>query len=213
MFNSGLSNVSVTHWQAKVATAAFGTPPCAPQPGVNYCLDVSDSRFENRSAQIGNRIWNVNTVQVGTATPRWYEFNTATNALVGSNIWFVSGTSSDFHPSIVVNGVGATAASPTGETFGTWMSIDAAQNRNIQLRAIGGSFDNAGSGGGIAIGPASTLPLTNQTFNGNRSGDYSYIALYPAPVGSCAANEFAILEGEISLGTIWGTRIAIVKHC
>ncbi len=213
MVNSGLTNVSVTHWQAKVATAAFGSPPCAPQPGVNYCLDPGDSRFENRSAQIGNRIWNVNSTAVGTVTPRWYEFNTSANTLVSTGIWFVSGTSSDWHPSIVVNGVGAVSPNPTGETFGTWMSVDAANNRNIQLRAIGGSFDNGGSGAGIAVGPASALPLTNQTFNGNRAGDYSYISLYPGPVGPCAANEFAILEGEVSKGTNWGTRIGIVKHC
>ena len=211
--NSGLTNVSVTHWQAKVPTPGFGVPPCAPQPGVNYCLDTSDSRFENRSAQIGNRIWNVNTVAAGTATPQWYEFRTDDSTLVNSGIWFATGTSTDWHPSIVVNGVGATATSPTGETFGTWMSVDAANNRNLQLRAIGGSFDSAGSGAGIAVGPASALPLTNQTFNGNRSGDYSYISLYPGPVGACAANEFAILEGEVSLGTIWGTRIGVVRHC
>jgi hypothetical protein len=213
MFNSGLSNVSVTHWQAKVPVAAYSLPPCAPQPGVNYCLETGFNDFENRSAQIGNRIWNVHTITAaGLPTPRWYEFNTGTNTLVGSDVWFASGTSSDWRPSIVVNGVGATGSSPTGETFGTWMSVDA--TNNLQLRAIGGSFDNAGSGAGIAVGPASVQPLTNQTFNGrNRTGDYSYISLYPGSAFGCAANEFAILEGEVSLGTIWGTRIGIVKHC
>ena len=52
-----------------------------------------------------------------------------------------------------------------------------------------------------------------QTFEGNRSGDFSYIALWPAAEGGCQANEFAILEGEVSLGTNWGTRIAAVRHC
>jgi hypothetical protein len=216
MFNTGLSNVSLTHWQAKVATPAFGAPPCAPQPGVNYCLETSlGSSFENRSPQIGNRIWNVNTIQVGTATPQWYEFNTGANTLVNSGIWFATGTSSDWHPSIVVNGVGATGSSPTGEVFGTWMSVDATNNLNLQLRAIGGSFDFAGFGAGIAVGPASAQPITNQTFpdSRHRSGDYSYISLFPAPAFGCAANEFALLEGEVSLGTIWGTRLGIVKHC
>ena len=211
--NSGLSNVSVAHWQAKVPVPAYATPPCAPQFGVSYCLDTSDARFENRSAQIGDRIWNVHEIAVGTATPRWYEFKTSNSTLVSNGVWFSTLTSSDFHPSIVVNNVGATSTSPTGETFGTWMSIDATNHVNIQLHAIGGSFDSAGSGAGIAVGPASSLPLTNQTFNGNRSGDYSYISLFPGSFGSCAANELAILEGEISLGTIWGTRIGIVKHC
>jgi hypothetical protein len=216
IFNSGLSNVSVTHWQAKVPVPAYSDPPCAPQPGVSYCLETGgNNRFENRSAQIGNRIWNVHVLLAGgTATPRWYEFNTGNNTLVGSGIWFASGTSSDWRPSIVVNGVGATGSSPTGETFGTWMSVDATNNLNLQLRAIGGSFDFAGSGPGIAVGPASAQPLTNQTFQGrNRTGDYSYISLFPGPFGSCAANEIGILEGEVSLGPNWGTRLGIVKHC
>ena len=213
MSNTGLSNVSLTHWQAKVPVTAYATPPCAPQPGVNYCLDTSDNRFENRSAQIGNRIWNVHTIAVGTATPRWYEFNTGNSTLVANNIWFSSTSSSDWHPSMIVNGVGATGSSPTGETFGTWMSADAPNNVNLRLHAIGGSFDNAGSGSGIFVGPASSQPLTNQTFEGNRSGDFSYIALWPAAEGGCQANEFAILEGEVSLGTNWGTRVAAVRHC
>jgi hypothetical protein len=150
--------------------------------------------------------------QAGTVTPRWYEFNTSTNTLVGSGLWFASGTSSDWHSSIGVNGVGAIGSNPTG-TFGTWMSVDATNNINLQLRAIGGSFDFAGFGPGIAVGPASALPLTNQTFNGNRTGDYSYISLFPGPVGPCAANEFAVLEGEVSLGTKWGTHLGIIKHC
>ena len=45
---------------------------CAPQPGVNYCLDTSDARFENRSLQVGTRILNVHTITDGTATPQWY---------------------------------------------------------------------------------------------------------------------------------------------
>jgi hypothetical protein len=212
IFNSGLSNVSVTHWQAKVPVTAYVTPNCAPQPGVNYCLETGFNSFENRSPQIGNRIWNVQTV--GTvATPEWYEFNTSNSTLVNSGFWTLSGTSSDWRPSIVVNGVGATV-SPTGETFGTWMTVDATNGVNLQLRAIGGRDDNAGSGAGIAVGPPSAQPLTNQTFMGrNRTGDYSYISLFPAPAFGCAANELAFLEGEVSLGPNWGTRLGIVKHC
>jgi hypothetical protein len=218
MFNTGLSNVSLTHWQAKVPVAAYTVPPCAPQPGVNYCLDTSDNRFENRSAQIGNRIWNVHAITDITATPRWYEFNTDNSTLVNTGEWFVQHSSSDWHPSIVVNGVGATGSSPTGETFGTWMSVDSVDTPtyNLQLRAIGGdgTVDNAGIGGGIAVGPASATALTNQTFMGNRSGDYSYISLFPGLIGGCQANEFAMLEGEVAFNlTNWGTRIGTVKHC
>jgi hypothetical protein len=218
MTNSGLSNVSLQHWQAKVPVPAYTVPPCAPQPGVNYCLETTlDNAFENRSAQIGNRIWNVNEITDGTATPRWYEFNTSNSTLVSNGEWFASGSSTDWHPSIVVNGVGATRSNPTGEAFGTWMSVDSSNHLNLQLRAIGGNgnLDSAGVGAGIAIGPASSTALTGQTFQGrNRSGDYSYISLYPATAGGCAANEWALLEGEVAFNlNNWGTRVAIVRHC
>jgi hypothetical protein len=218
MTNSGLTNVALNQWQAKIPVTAYTSPPCAPQPGVNYCLDTSDARFENRSLQVGTRILNVHTITDGTATPQWYEFDTSGNSLLGSAKWFATNTSSDWHPSIVANTLGVTGSQVVGETFGTWMSVDATKNSNLQLRAIGGPGDtvsppSAGLGAGIPVGPASAQPLTNQTFNGNRSGDYSYISLYPGPVGSCLANEFAVLEGEVSLGTNWGTRIGIVKHC
>jgi hypothetical protein len=221
MTNTGLSNVALTQWQAKIAVTAYTSPPCAPQPGVNYCLETGDARFENRSLQVGTRIWNVHTITVGTATPRYYEFDTSSNTWLttGGNIWFASGTSSDWHPSIVANTVGVSGSAQVGETFGTWMSVDANNNLNLQLRAIGGPGDtvspaSAGFGAGIPVGAASAQPLTNQTVNGRfRSGDYSYISLYPGSVGSCLANEFAVLEGEVSLGTNWGTRLGIVRHC
>jgi len=72
MYNTGLSNVSLTHWQAKVPVAAYTSPPCAPQPGVSYCLDTGDARFENRSAQIGNRIWNVHSITDVSDTTQCY---------------------------------------------------------------------------------------------------------------------------------------------
>ncbi len=69
-------------------------------------------------------------------------------------------------------------------------------------------------GAGIAVGPPSAQPLTNQTIAGkNLTGAYAYISLFPAPAFGCAANECAILEGEVSLDTLWGTRLGIVKHC
>jgi hypothetical protein len=222
MYNTGLSNVSLTHWQAKVAVAAaWSVPPCAPQPGVNYCLETTlDNAFENRSLQVGDRIWNVHTETAsGVATPRYYEINTSSNTIANdqtTNYWFATGTSSDWHPSIVANTVGATGSSPTGETFGTWMSVDSANNVNLNLHAIGGTGDFAGEFGGVQVGPASATALTNQTFpdSRHRSGDYSYISMFPGPVGACQANEFAILEGEVAFNlTNWGTRVGIVKHC
>ena len=70
---------------------------------------------------------------------------------------------------------------------------------------------------GIAVF-TSSIPSTNQTDGGgiHRTGDYSYIATYPAAALGCSnAGELGILEGETSgpaAGT-WGTHVAIVKHC
>ena len=97
------------------------------------------------------------------------------------------------------------------------MSVDAANNVNVQLRAIGWHGDSVAAGPGI---PVYTSPraLSGQTdANGvHRSGDYSYIALYPAAALGCTQpNEIGILTGETagpSLG-LWGTRVGIVKHC
>jgi hypothetical protein len=220
MQDSGLSTVSLHLWDGTVAVANGGSlPPDAPQPTVNFALDTGDNRFENRSAQIGERIWNVNVVKDGTATPQWYEIfgnSGGTPTLVGSSIWFATGTSSDWHPSIVVNSVGSSSSCPTGETFGTWMSTDVPNNTFLNLRAIGSTCDSAGFGGGVAV-LGSTAPLTGQ-FDGtrNRSGDFSYISLYPAPALGCVANELGILEGEVTLNSSpsnWASGIAVVKHC
>jgi hypothetical protein len=214
--NTGLSGTSL-HWDNTVTIGNFGIPPNAPQPGVNYPLDTGDNRFENRSVQNYYRILNVATVNnSGLATPLWLDFDiqASPHVLVNGNGWFASPTSSDWHPSINVNNV---TGYPLGETFGTWMSVDATNNVNVQLRAIGATGDDVGSGAGI---PVYTSPraLTGQTdSNGvHRTGDYSYIALYPAAALGCGnASEIGILMGETagpSLG-LWGTRIGIVKHC
>ena len=217
--DTGLSTVSINLWDNTVAVGSLsGLPPNAPQPGVNYPLDTGDNRFENRSLQVGSRILNTATILDGTATAAWYDFNigVSPHTLQAGGIWFATGTSSDWHPAINANTIGA-GASPVGEIFGTWMSVDATNNVNVQLRAIGGAADLAGSGAGITV-YTSPLPLTNQTDGGgiHRSGAYSYIALYPAAALGCASpGEIGILEGEIATGMagLWGTRIGIVKHC
>jgi len=223
MQDSGLSTVSLHLWDGTVGVANGGSlPPDAPQPNVSYALDTGDNRFENRSAQIGERIWNVNVVKVGTATPQWYEINGnfgGAPSLVSSSIWFATGTSSDWHPSIVVNSVKSGCASgvPTGETFGTWMSTDASNHTFLNLRANGSTCDSAGFGPGIVV-LNSAAPLTGQTdsIGRHRSGDYSYISLLPLPAFGCVANELGVLEGEVTLNSSssnWAAAVAIVKHC
>jgi hypothetical protein len=217
--SSGLSTASLT-WDSGVAVSHHDVPPNAPQPGVDYPLDTGDNRFENRSIQVGNRILNVATTNyLGFATPGLYAFNTATipHSLVSEGVWFASSTSSDWHPSINANTLGATAGTPLGEIFATWMSVDVPSNVNVQLRAVGGLGDNlAGFGSGIPV-YTSPLPLTNQTDSSgvHRTGEYGYIALYPAAALGCQAGEVGILDGETAAATagLWGTRVGIVKHC
>jgi hypothetical protein len=217
--NAGLSNVSL-HLDKTVTVAKFGIPPQAQQPGTSYALDTGDNRFENRSLQVGSRILNTATINLDGLfpAPAWYNFDISVSphTLVSSNFWYASNSSYDWHPSINANTVGRTSGS-FGETFGTWMSTDPNGNVNVQLRAIGGTGDNAGVGpGGVAV-YTSPLPLTGQTDSKgvHRTGDYSYIALYPAAALGCGANEVGILTGETAAGTagLWSTRIGIVKHC
>ncbi len=225
MTNTGHSAATL-NWDNPVLVGGalfHGIPPNAPQPGVDYPLDTGDNRFENRSLQVGSRLLNAATISYerpGAGYPAsavWFDFNigVSPHTLQSENIWYASYfTSSDWHPSVNANTVGG---SPLGETFGTWMSVDATNNVNVQLRAIGWTGDDVSGGPGI---PVYTSPraLTGQTdANGiHRSGDYSYIALYPAAALGCTQpNEIGILTGETagpSLG-LWGTRVGIVKHC
>jgi hypothetical protein len=219
MTNSGMRDANV-QFVTNVTVSYAGLPPNAPQPGVNYPLDTGDNRFENRSLQVGNRIVNAATIRISTATAAWYDFDIGASppVLATEGIWYASSGSYDWHPSITANALAPLfATSSLGEVFGTWMSVDAANNVNIQLRAIGGTGDNAGFGAGIPVF-TSAIPLTGQTdSNGiHRSGDYSYIALYPAAALGCTnANEIGILTGETSgpSAGLWGSRIGIVKHC
>lgn len=207
MTNTSRATPKLVLWQALIPVPAYTVTPDAAQPGVSYALETGSNEFENRSIQLGSSLWNVHTVRVGTATPRWYKFDTVANKLVSNGIWFSTGTSSDWHPSITAN--------LFGEVFGTWMSVDAPLNRNLSLHYISGSGNSAGSGSGNTL-VTSTQPLTGQTFPAgrNRAGDYSYIALDPSAYGTCAATRRTWLEGEITFAAnLWGTWIAEVGNC
>jgi hypothetical protein len=216
--NTGLTTESFTLLDNTVAVAHFGLPPDAKQPGTTYTLDTGDNRFENRSLQSGGRILNVATVVDGLfPAVAWYNFDVGAvpHTLAASRFLFAAQNSYDWHPSINANMVGT--AAPLGEVFATWMSTKPTAGTNVQLRAAGWFGDDAGADlAGIPVF-TSAIPLTNQTdANGvHRTGDYSYIALYPAAALGCQANEIGILEGETAgpSAGLWGTHIGIVKHC
>jgi hypothetical protein len=219
MRDTGLSTVSLNLVDTAVAVTNNGIPPNAPQPGISYDLDTGDNRFENRSLQVGSRLLNAATINlVGFPAPSWYNFDVSVtpHTEVSEGVYFASNTSYDWHPAITANTVAAPAGTPLGEIFTTWMSTDPFNNINVQLRADGGIGDDPAFGSGIPVF-TSSIPLTNQTdsLGRHRTGDYSYIALYPAAALGCVANEVGVLEGETSgpaAGT-WGTHVGIVKHC
>jgi hypothetical protein len=221
--DTGLTTNSMHMWDNIVTVTNFGVPPQAVQPAPNggYTLDTGDNRFENRSLQVGSRLLNTATVNIGGGfpAPSWYNFNIGASppVLLGEGIFFGSFTSFDWHPAINANRVAAPAGTPLGEIFTTWMSTDPPANVNVQLRAGGGLGDSPASGAAGVPVYSSTFGLTNQTdSNGiHRTGDYAYIATYPAAALGCTAGELGILEGETvgpGAGT-WGTHIGIVKHC
>ena len=86
----------------------------------------------------------------------------------------------------------------------------------MSLRASGGIGDAPVLSGGVNVF-TSTQPLTNQTdSNGvHRTGDYGYIALYPAAALGCLAGEVGVLTGETAAATpgLWATHLGVVKHC
>jgi hypothetical protein len=208
MTNSSRSNVSVFFWQWVIGVTGWTSAPTAPQPGVNYALETdTGNAFENRSYQLGNDLLNVHVITAGTATPKWYDINTASGTVTNSGLLFVNGTSSDWRPHLAVNGA--------GEVFSTWMSVDAANNVNLQFRFSGGQGFIAGGAPGTLLFQ-STQPLTNQTFPAgrNRTGDYSAAALDPSSYGACGSTRRAYVVGEtvFSAGN-WGTQIARIGFC
>src|SRR5207244_1392472 len=119
-----------------VDVSFHGVPPDARQAGVSYTLDTGDNRFENRSLQVGSRIINTATIDGGGfPRPAYYNFNIgeSPHTLVSDGVFLGSGTSFDWHPSIVANRVAAPSGTPLGEVFVTWMSTDPYHNVNLQL--------------------------------------------------------------------------------
>jgi hypothetical protein len=196
--------------QSSIAVAAYALPPNAPQPGTGSVLDTLDNRFQNASTQIGNSLWNVHTIDfAGFATPRFYEINTATDTIIQSGVFFASGTSHDFNPSI--------AANDNNDAFVTWSSTDPTNLINAQVRFSGrqDGIDGPGSmnGPGTAIFTSPTF-YNDFTCPGCRWGDYSAVSIDPQVYPGCSAGDRAwIVNEKINSNTIWGTRIARIGFC
>jgi hypothetical protein len=175
-----------------IAVPAYSVPPSAPQPGTTARLDTLDGRFVNASTQSGNFLWQAHTVALGSfAAPKFYQINTATNALVQSAFFFGTTTSFDFNVSI--------AANSANDVFVTWTMTDPPRGTQAQVRFSGFDHNN---GTTYVLSPGIAAFTSPTSFNGGRWGDYSAVTVDPRN------NRRAWLVNENVLANHdWGSRI------
>ncbi len=179
-----------------IPVAAYGIPPDAPQPGTAQVLHTGDNRFQNRSTQVGNFLWQTHaTNDLGFSTPRFYRIDKVTNAIAQTGNFFATGLSFDFKPSIAANG--------GNDAFVTW----AASDGTIMPRVLFAGKQDADAG--LSVGLVFTSPTVLTTnfdpnFNAQRWGDYSSVTIDPANpsqawgVSESVGGPFGVDE--------WGTR-------
>ncbi len=175
-----------------ITVPAYDLPPYASQPGTGTpVLDTLDSRFVNASTQNGNSLWQIHTINNnGRPTPKFYEFNTATNTIIQSGFISASATSHDWNASI--------AANTTNDVYVVWSSTNPGAGVNVQVRYSGRR--NADPAGTISSGSA--LFTSTTYYTGFRWGDYSAVTLDPKnPLRAWIVNE------KVNGPSTWGSRI------
>jgi hypothetical protein len=184
MSEAGRSNVAFAG-PVNIAVTAYNDPP----PNANQTctgsnsqllIDTSDGRFQNRSYQYGNALWQIHTTNNGgRPVPVFYEFNTVTNAVIQQGAFFLSNTSFDFNPHIAVN--------PSSSAIVTWTATDPAAGKDAMVML--GGRTAATPAGAMPVGPAiagSTSCLVHNfdsSFGSQRWGDYSVVSFDPAAYG------------------------------
>jgi hypothetical protein len=168
-------------------------PPLAQQPGFTDCstgpgntradcLDTLDGRFQSQGTQFGTpafgapvKFWQVRTNgEFGFPIPHAYRVNADAATIEENCFFFLSRTSFDFNPSIVVNGAGT--------SFVTWSATDPPNNINAQVRMSGKRLAD-----GCILGPGVLVNQSANPLTGNfdsdkgfqRWGDTSAITLDP----------------------------------
>lgn len=190
--NSSRPNAIQLTAPVNIAVPAYSTPPDAPQPGTSTVLDTLDGRFVNASTQTGDFLWQVHTVNlVGYAAPKFYQINTATNALVQSAFFYGTPTSFDFNASI--------AANSANDVFVTWSMTDRPRGTNAQVRISGFDHNN---GATYILGPGTAAFTSPTWFGGGRWGDYSAVTVDPRNARRAWLVNEAILANHD-----WGSRI------
>jgi len=175
-----------------VAVDPYDVPPPAPQPGTNATLDTLDGRFVNASTQVGDFLWQVHTIRLGSfAAPKYYQINTTANNVVQSAFFFASATSFDFNASIATNA--------DNDVFLNWSSTDPPNDVNAQVR-----FSGCDHNDGACFPGAGTAVVTSPTFfTGGRWGDYSAVTVDPSN-----SRQAWLVNEEIEPNADWGSHIA-----
>lgn len=185
-------------------------PPNAQQPGSSVPIDTLDARFINRGYQMGSSVWQVQTINdAGLATPRFYQINAATNAIIQQGFFFASGTSQDYNASI--------AANQLGEAFVTWNMSNASTFIRVRFsgRQAGDPLGSMNSPGVLLFASANTYTLATTGEPPRRWGDYSGTALDPSAYSStCGSQRRAWVANERAVpdGT-WGSRFGRIGYC
>jgi hypothetical protein len=173
-----------------IPVPAYSVPPGAHQPGTTALLDTADDRFVNASTQIGNDLWQVHTIALGSfPAPKFYRVNTATNTVTASGFFFASPTSDDWNASI--------AANDLDQAIATWSSTD--RLINAQVRVASGP---SGAGTVLFTSPTFYHPTSD---NPERWGDYSAVTIDPV-----LQNHAWIVNEKINSQFIWGSRFGHV---
>jgi len=195
-----LSNITVPAYS--VPRDAFQAAPCSTT--TSQRLDTLDGRFLNASTQIGDRLFQVHTINFGGfPTPKFYEFNTTSNTVVQSGFFFAAGDSDDFNASI--------AANAARDVYVTWSATRRSTNTNAQVRFSGRrNFDPANviaAGSSLFTSPTCITGNFDPRFGTQRWGDYSAVTVDPS-------NSFRawLVNEKINSSSAWGSRIAQVGY-
>lgn len=202
-----------------VTVNAFSAPAPAAQPGTDQTLDALDARFQNNSTQIGNQLLNVHSTGSTQSTPTWYQINTSTSAVTTGGIFYETGTSHDFNPSIVGSAVNGTADNPIGQFFVTWSATDpgGASTTPHQVRVKGSgrlATDPANFAGGSTFGPTASTFYNPDDDPVGRWGDYSAVTIDPSPATGCpVGNRAYIVNERQNSQTQWSSRWGRLGFC
>lgn len=181
----------------------YALPAPAAQLGTTAVLDTLDGRFVNVSTQTGDSLFQVHTIDLGGfPTPRFYEIDTSSSAVIQSGYFFKSDTSDDFNAHI--------AANASRDAFVTWSSTCPTCPNQAQVLFSGRrSTDPPGQMAAASVLATSSVALTGNTAGGNlqRWGDYSAVSIDPFnPLRAWIINE------KINSASVWGTRFGQIGY-